>query len=200
MTSSSEPRALPTTWAGVTFRSRHEARWAVFFDHLDLRWDYEPERYTLGTVGGTYLPDFYLPDIGLFAEIKPGLAGDVDPEGVWRWEQFAAAQADNPNGGKVAMFCDRIPDPTKVTETGPPKCYRWFESGVFILGDWHYAWCACPSGDHFDVQYEARGGRIFCGCFRIADDHYRTGDHPRILAAYEAARSERFEGHRRNAA
>jgi hypothetical protein len=192
--------AIETKYGGALFRSRHEARWAVFFDHLGLRWDYEPERYGFATTRGTYLPDFYLPEIGLFVEVKPGLAGDVDPHGVWRWEQFAADLATNRASGRAAMFCDMIPDPTRVTPTGPPKAERWYERGVFILGDWHYAWCACPSGDHFDVQYEARGGRIYCGCFRIADDHYRTGDHPRILAAYEAAKSERFEGPRRHAA
>lgn len=184
--------AIETSYAGVLFRSRHEARWAVFMDHLGLRWEYEPERYGFSTSKGTYLPDFYLPEIGLFAEIKPGLAGEVDPHGIWIWEQFAVDRAFNKLNGKAAVFCGGIPDPTKVTPEGPPKAERWYESGIFIPGDWHFAWCVCPEGAHFDIQYEARGGRIFCGCYRMADDHYRTGDNPRILAAYTAARSERF--------
>ena len=73
--------AITTPYAGVLFRSRIEARWAVFFDHLGLRWDYEPERYGFATQRGTYLPDFYLPQIGLFVEVKPGLADHVDPHG-----------------------------------------------------------------------------------------------------------------------
>lgn len=35
-------KAHPTTYKGVRFRSRHEARWAVFFDVLEWAWEYEP--------------------------------------------------------------------------------------------------------------------------------------------------------------
>lgn len=63
-------RALPTLYKGYQFRSRLEARWAVFFDEMGLRWDYEVEGYDLG--GGLhYLPDFYFPQIGMFGEVKP---------------------------------------------------------------------------------------------------------------------------------
>jgi hypothetical protein len=52
-------QAKPTQYAGITFRSRLEARWAVFFDALDIPWEYEPERFHL-TDGSTYTPDFRL--------------------------------------------------------------------------------------------------------------------------------------------
>ncbi len=52
-------RALPTEYKGITFRSRREARWAVFFDALKLPWVYEAEGYDLGPVG-YYLPDFHV--------------------------------------------------------------------------------------------------------------------------------------------
>lgn len=32
----------PTKYNGVLFRSRLEARWAVFFDLLNWKWEYEP--------------------------------------------------------------------------------------------------------------------------------------------------------------
>ena len=35
-------KAIPTTYAGVNFRSRLEARWAAFFDLCGWKWDYEP--------------------------------------------------------------------------------------------------------------------------------------------------------------
>ena len=35
-------KAIPTTYAGVNFRSRLEARWAAFFDLVGWKWDYEP--------------------------------------------------------------------------------------------------------------------------------------------------------------
>lgn len=50
-------RPIETRYKGYRFRSRLEARWAVFFDALELNWEYEPEGYDLG-FGQLYLPDF----------------------------------------------------------------------------------------------------------------------------------------------
>lgn len=65
-------KAIETRYKGYRFRSRLEARWAVFFDAFPLRWEYEHEGYDLGKAG-YYLPDFYLPDLGggTFVEVKP---------------------------------------------------------------------------------------------------------------------------------
>jgi len=61
--------AIETVYKGYRFRSRLEARWAVFFDQIGLRWQYEIEGFRLRD-GKMYLPDFYLPDWGLWIEIK----------------------------------------------------------------------------------------------------------------------------------
>lgn len=50
-------KSIQTVYKGYRFRSRLEARWAVFFDALDLPWEYEPEGFELGE-GLRYLPDF----------------------------------------------------------------------------------------------------------------------------------------------
>ena len=50
-------RAIETRYKGYRFRSRLEARWAVFFDALGLKWEYEPEGFELEG-GARYLPDF----------------------------------------------------------------------------------------------------------------------------------------------
>lgn len=63
-------KAIETRYKGYRFRSRLEARWAVFFDALGVQWDYEIEGFELG-IAGRYLPDFYLPQIGTYVEIKP---------------------------------------------------------------------------------------------------------------------------------
>jgi hypothetical protein len=55
-------RAIETRYAGCNFRSRLEARWAVFFDALGIRWEYEPQGF-VGAYGAPYLPDFLLPDV-----------------------------------------------------------------------------------------------------------------------------------------
>jgi hypothetical protein len=60
---------IETSYKGNLFRSRLEARWAVFFDTLGFKYVYEPEGYDLS--GVWYLPDFWIPDWHTFVEIKP---------------------------------------------------------------------------------------------------------------------------------
>ncbi len=54
---------------GDRFRSRLEARWAVFFDALGVKYEYEKEGFGLGEAGW-YLPDFWLPTQQYWIEIK----------------------------------------------------------------------------------------------------------------------------------
>lgn len=62
-------KAIETRYKGYRFRSRLEARWAVFFDALGIKWEYEKEGYDLGN-RGYYLPDFWLPQVDMWAEVK----------------------------------------------------------------------------------------------------------------------------------
>ena len=66
-----EIKAIETIYNGRRYHSRLEARWAVFFDSLGIRFEYEPEGFVLSN-GMAYLPDFFLPDIGagIFAEVR----------------------------------------------------------------------------------------------------------------------------------
>lgn len=52
-------KAIETIYKGYRFRSRLEARWAVFFDAMGIKWEYEPQGFELKD-GTWYLPDFYL--------------------------------------------------------------------------------------------------------------------------------------------
>lgn len=58
-------------YRGYPMRSHSETRWAAMMDFLGISWLYEPKVYR--TNSGGYLPDFYLPDAGIFIEVK-GLA------------------------------------------------------------------------------------------------------------------------------
>jgi hypothetical protein len=62
-------KAIETVYDGYKFRSRLEARWAVFFNELGIEWEYEKEGYELGN-GERYLPDFWLPIQKIWVEIK----------------------------------------------------------------------------------------------------------------------------------
>ena len=40
-------KPIETEYAGCRFRSRLEARWAVFFDALGVRWEHEPQGFDI---------------------------------------------------------------------------------------------------------------------------------------------------------
>ena len=65
-------KAIETVYNGYKFRSRLEARWAVFFDTLKIKYQYEFEGFDLGEAGW-YLPDFYLTEYKTYIEIKPAV-------------------------------------------------------------------------------------------------------------------------------
>jgi hypothetical protein len=61
-------KPIETRYAGILFRSRIEARWALFYDKIHVPYQYEAEGYDLN--GELYLPDFWMPQQGCFIEIK----------------------------------------------------------------------------------------------------------------------------------
>lgn len=73
---------IPSVFNNVLFRSRLEARWAVFLTELGIDWEYEFEGYNLN--GIWYLPDFYLPNWcgGTFIEVKPKKFNQIEDNKV----------------------------------------------------------------------------------------------------------------------
>lgn len=84
--------AIQTYFKGHHFRSRLEARWAVFFEMCGADWEYEPEGFDLGG-GLKYLPDFKLRHVNgshfdnqtLWVEVK----GDMDEESAQKILHFS---------------------------------------------------------------------------------------------------------------
>lgn len=68
-------KPIQTKYKGYHFRSRLEARWAVFFDGMGLDWTYEVEGYQLKKSYNGYLPDFLVKGHkagwNYYYEIKP---------------------------------------------------------------------------------------------------------------------------------
>jgi len=60
--------AIRRVYRGVEFRSTTEAKFAVFLDRLGIAWTYEPEGYSDGF--HQTVPDFWLPDLDAFVEVK----------------------------------------------------------------------------------------------------------------------------------
>ena len=61
-------KAIETEYDGHRFRSRIEALWAVFFNAIGLKYEYEIEGFQMGEL--RYLPDFYIPSLDRWFEIK----------------------------------------------------------------------------------------------------------------------------------
>jgi hypothetical protein len=103
-------KPIETVYKGYRFRSRLEARWAVFFDACGYKWEYEPEGFDLGD-GIYYLPDFKIfgkddnGDTNVFwVEVKPSEGGLSDP----KVESFQEAIRNNDNGEPCVGYGDFI--------------------------------------------------------------------------------------------
>src|SRR5580765_22806 len=98
-------RSSVETWYGQNlFRSRLEARWAVFMDTAGIRWAYEPSWITvdMSETGGpvyNWRPDFQLED-GRWVEVK----GQLSPAEHERLLLMAQAVSDGDAGGDVIVL------------------------------------------------------------------------------------------------
>jgi len=176
---------LETLYQGVRFRSRLEARWAVFYDNIGMPWVYEPEGYMLKD-GLCYLPDFYLPKLKAFIEIKP--------EEPSKKEYDKCTLLAELTRKKVYLFFGPIPYGREGSYEYCCLSSEFSNSAYCFLpgergGDYAHAWCQCPVCKRIGIQYEGRAGRL-CRC--TAGDHGWNPFSPTLVAAYKAARSERF--------
>jgi hypothetical protein len=177
-------QALETEYAGHYFRSRLEARWAVFFDALGIPWEYEAERYQLPS--GKYLPDFWLPRQEMFYEVK-----GVPPTDAYRTLLEELAQG---TGHRLILAVGSIPSPDRF-EIGEPGSEFWLEATdvleTHVMWAGWQAWCQCPTCGAFDVQLEGRYSSSYCGCH--AESGKASAVTAAVLAAFRSARSARFE-------
>ena len=100
-------RAISTEYKGYLFRSRLEARWAVFFDKLGIDYEYEPEGIVLSD-GTFYLPDFYLPRFHCYFEVKR--AGLKDTEEGKEAIRRISSGADDLEWAGIIAFGDPADD------------------------------------------------------------------------------------------
>lgn len=80
---------------GYLMRSHSETRWARMLDALRICWEYEP--LLVETRHGGYLPDFYLPRVGIFVEVKGPHPTQVEVE--------KAIDASRYTGRPVVIAC-----------------------------------------------------------------------------------------------
>jgi hypothetical protein len=201
-------KAIETKYRGFRFRSRLEARWAVFMDAAQVRWEYEPEGFE--TSAGRYLPDFRLPEFHSWLEIKPSTELDEDEAAkmiafakeeqlyvlcgqpwVGEYEVLTAEKRWLEKEWLLAGFKSR-PDTrwgqcplcgrVQVTSISCTSCDPVFSQGIY---------CA-PCDQRMDSEAGwASVGEFHKGDAMCAEPFpFRT---PRLSEAYAAARSARFE-------
>lgn len=126
-------RAIETRYAGCRFRSRLEARWAVFFDTLGLAWEYEPEGFQLAE--GPYLPDFKI--TGLVAANWPYVdafsMAMINENSAW-FEVKPDNAGDDPRHAALA----RASECTMIVAKGLPRTHTGIPGTLSIV--W---WCGC---------------------------------------------------------
>lgn len=177
-------RPIETYYRGYHFRSRLEARWAVFLDTLGVEWEYEPEGFDMG--GLYYLPDFRVKCYGkrgkltddwfyLYIEVKGQMSGaDASKINVF-------------SGGYPVLVVSRIPDENCCYDGEALKAYKGMDGTDIcpfnystIDYDWFAAFPAADAEGHF---------------YLAGDDcnYIHPEDTDRIEKAYAAARQARFE-------
>jgi hypothetical protein len=178
-------KAIETQYKGYRFRSRLEARWAVFFDSLGIEWDFEKEGFELPNGNGRYLPDFYLPRWDYWVEVKGSM--DQFQQDAERIAWFVD-YGNMPGAGLVILGpipdvselqpSQRIVHPLLTWAKGIALSYVAFGSiELFRSKVWEFASAPdlplYPYPDH-----------------QVGKNHQDDSKH---LAAYRAARSARFE-------
>jgi hypothetical protein len=203
----SAPRvaAIETSYKGYRFRSRLEARWAVFFDRMKWSWKYEPQGYDIGS--DCYLPDFWVDQIG-WVEVK----GELDRAGLLK-----LALAAGPNGLPLGAS-DGSPTPARMGGSLPE--WTWLDMArpiitrLILLGDipapdtnWSHIQLGLSNCRHVVWRLIVMHRRAYLGFGEwrpVGTDPSDYMPHgagsllqppvmPDVREAYRAARSARFE-------
>lgn len=199
-------KAIETVYKGYRFRSRLEARWAVFFDALGVEWEYEKQGFDLGA-GRYYLPDFWLPKLGAWAEVKP------------KHLYASSWQVYSPDDSRVVELCEALAEQSQsavLLLTGELARPPWggdAESGMMLpylvslptgghggYTDDSQEWAICPGCEEPGFAFCGDTARLQCGCGATGYERgERLGGARRLRArerideAYRMAKQARFE-------
>ena len=204
-------QAIQTVYKGYRFRSRLEARWAVFFDALGIAWEYEKEGFQLSD-GEWYLPDFWLPSFcgGMWAEVKPG-GGTFDhveqfcidsKQSIWLCEGVPCARTYDVLEADMCCSLMRgyglMPwDPGYVSPSLPCPEGCTYENRKGCATCPHMEWEAFPVDGIPIFDQAVDENRMFWSpgyenSDRSLPNYMLTPDQP-LVRAIHAARSARFE-------
>lgn len=173
-------RAIETAYKGYRFRSRLEARWAVFFDTMGWEYEYEPEGFLLES--GMYLPDFFVLSLDMWVEVKPR---DRGPSFTFEMDKAYRSMTDlTDHTMRYGLVISGDPFVSRYSM----RCFGGWAAGM--SGNPVFAECRkCDSGVWIVDEDNMIGYGIGCIC---GDYKYAT-DGERIMAAYRRSSGARFE-------
>ncbi len=179
-------KAIETVYNGYKFRSRLEARWAVFFDALGIEYQYEVEGFDLD--GTWYLPDFWLPEQKWWIEIKPKV-GNVDHGKLIRLSNQPAM---------VILLQGNVWFDEYRMDVFYAGNKFWVASGSFVLALQEPAWklgIVLQSQDGSELYWassEVAADRQYFWPTQLYHELSYDGLIDRLMHAYTAARQARF--------
>jgi hypothetical protein len=170
-------RPIETQYKGFRFRSRLEARWAVFFDAAGIEWQYEVEGYNIN--GHPYLPDFWLPQFETFVEIKPNTEACKPAEPI-----IASLAKATGHRGIIIAGSPNVIEPPKIFTFTNPFAYKH-----------EAAWQQCPFCERVSIGNVYERDLDGCDCAPgTRFIHYPSKrPMPRIDHAMHEAQRARFE-------
>ena len=191
-------KALPTTYRRVQFRSRLEARWAVFFDKLKLHWEYEPQGFKLDNRKDKHPDSCYCPDFLVRTPQGEDMWIEIKPHNVKQNDKF--------DKFKKLIDCQRVyllsGQPLDVLQNGLicPRCCG-FDIDLDRWGDkeeWTYQCFSCdyetPCGSGNDFEYN-NVAKIpiepYKGLLNIKNLHHEKF-YDLVVEAAESARAYKF--------
>lgn len=134
---------IATKYEGITYRSRLEARWAVFFDLAGWQWEYEP------IDGNGYIPDFVVmgarpmvvevkPDFDLHSMEDHCFKIEAGLDGVWAGDVLIVGSTPFPGGPCPSFEGTRI-----AGLLGERNGWDGWEGWAWGPG----IWAACPGDE-----------------------------------------------------
>jgi hypothetical protein len=122
---------IQTKYKGYHFRSRLEARWAVFFEELEIKFHYEFEDVVVN--GKRCLPDFFFPHFKIMGhEFEHGAYGEVKP--FFTPDDIRRCIGITQISKKPVLLLDSVPD-FKETRCILIEDGQWIEeTGILYSG------------------------------------------------------------------
>jgi len=206
-------KPIETVYKGYRFRSRLEARWAVFFDTLGIEWEYEPEGYKIGLVFEEwkkeqrwYLPDFHFPKLKSWVEVK-GDADNLDFNllvDAVDWSCGLPDMAWSMGDNRGLLVLGPIPYMSGVSWKPAHPILQHYKGAVLSLAvfvpggieivEEQLAWFDSTWGDQSGLAWTSELKKYFRGEYgKEATEPIKWAENLIVKAAYTAARSARFE-------